>query len=299
MLRRGPDGARDRGARRRRGTPAAGCTSTAAARGGCATACSGSSTGRSQRIHRLAPGGEPEPLTPEPAVARGLRYADGDVSPDGGSILCVREEHHADGSEATNTIVRLAAGRAVGARSRRERGRTSWPTPAGALTAAAFCWLEWDHPDMPWDAVRLVVDEGGARTVVAGGDRRESICQPTWAAGRLAVVLLRPHPGSGASTAGPGTAESRWSSTCSRTSASRSGSSASGASHCSTAAGWPSCASDDGVQELMLRKADGAVVALIGVTAIDWLQPRRVGAGLSGGLGVPRTACGPDHGSWW
>src|SRR6476620_11643477 len=36
-----------------------------------------------QRLHRLAPGGEPVPVTPEPPVARGLRYADGDVSPDG------------------------------------------------------------------------------------------------------------------------------------------------------------------------------------------------------------------------
>jgi dipeptidyl aminopeptidase/acylaminoacyl peptidase len=45
----------------------------------------------------------------------------------------------------------------------------------------AFCWIEWDHPDMPWDATRLVVDDGGHRTVVAGGDRRESILQPTWA----------------------------------------------------------------------------------------------------------------------
>jgi len=34
---------------------------------------------------------------------------------------------------------------------------------------------------MPWDATRLVVDEGGTRTIVAGGDQRESVGQPTWA----------------------------------------------------------------------------------------------------------------------
>src|SRR5690606_24810827 len=62
-----------------------------------------------QRLHRLEPGGEPVALTPEPAVPRGLRYADGDVSPDGSTILCVLEEHPADGSEATNVVVRLAA----------------------------------------------------------------------------------------------------------------------------------------------------------------------------------------------
>lgn len=134
-----------------------------------------------QRLHRLAPGEEPVPLTPEPEVSRGLRYADGDVHPDGTVLLCVREEHHADGSEATNTIVRLAA-REPSTPEVVVAGPDFVADPRWRPDGGAFCWLEWDHPDMPWDATRLVVDEGGTRTVVAGGDRRESICQPTWAA---------------------------------------------------------------------------------------------------------------------
>jgi dipeptidyl aminopeptidase/acylaminoacyl peptidase len=35
---------------------------------------------------------------------------------------------------------------------------------------------------MPWDATRLVVEDDAGRTVVAGADGGESICQPTWAA---------------------------------------------------------------------------------------------------------------------
>ena len=61
-----------------------------------------------QRLHRVDPGGEPVPLTPEPEVPRGLRYADGDVSPDGRTLLCVREEHRPDGT-VLNTIVWLDA----------------------------------------------------------------------------------------------------------------------------------------------------------------------------------------------
>src|SRR5258708_316652 len=57
-----------------------------------------------QRLSRFEPGGEPVPITPEPAVPRGLRYADGDVSPDGTTIACVRERHDADGT-VTNEIV--------------------------------------------------------------------------------------------------------------------------------------------------------------------------------------------------
>jgi dipeptidyl aminopeptidase/acylaminoacyl peptidase len=133
-----------------------------------------------QRLHRLAPGGEPEPLTPAPDVPRGLRYADGDVSPDGTAILCVQEAHAA-GGDVVNTIVRLDA--------------TSPSTPEVVVSGPdfvsnprwrpdgrAWCWLEWDHPDMPWDATRLVVSDGSSRTVVAGGDVRESICQAVWAA---------------------------------------------------------------------------------------------------------------------
>jgi dipeptidyl aminopeptidase/acylaminoacyl peptidase len=134
-----------------------------------------------QRLHRVADGGPPLALTPEPTVPRGLRYADGCLSPDGGTLLCVQEEHHADGREATNTIVRLAAHEP----STPEvvvAGPDFVANPRWRPDGAAFCWLEWDHPDMPWDATRLVVDEGGVRTVVAGGDaQRESLCQPTWA----------------------------------------------------------------------------------------------------------------------
>jgi dipeptidyl aminopeptidase/acylaminoacyl peptidase len=132
-----------------------------------------------QRLHRLVPGGEPVPLTPEPGVPRGLRYADGDVSPDGTAILCVQETHRADG-DVVNEIVRLDAA----APSTPEvvvSGPDFVANPRWRPDGAAWCWLEWDHPDMPWDATRLVVSDGTTRTVVAGGDARESICQALWA----------------------------------------------------------------------------------------------------------------------
>jgi dipeptidyl aminopeptidase/acylaminoacyl peptidase len=134
----------------------------------------------SQRLQRLEPGGEPIALTPEPTVPRGLRYADGDVSPDDTTLLCVQEEHHLDGREPTNTIVRLAA-HEPSAPEVVVSGPDFVADPRWRPDGDAFCWLEWDHPDMPWDATRLVVDDGGERTVVAGGEERESVVQPTWA----------------------------------------------------------------------------------------------------------------------
>jgi dipeptidyl aminopeptidase/acylaminoacyl peptidase len=134
-----------------------------------------------QRLHRLGPDDvAPVVLTPEPAVRRALRYADGSVSPDGSSILCVREDHTTAAPEAVNTIVRLAASGpsepvVVVA------GPDFAACPRWSPDGAAWCWIEWDHPDMPWDATRLVVSDGVRSTVVAGGDVRESVCQAAWA----------------------------------------------------------------------------------------------------------------------
>ncbi|HEU4841082.1 MAG TPA: hypothetical protein VFT09_06545, partial [Ilumatobacteraceae bacterium] len=134
-----------------------------------------------QRLHRVAPGGEPVALTPEPVVARGLRYADGDVSPDGSTILCVQECHE-EGAEAVNTIVRLRA-HEPSAPEPVVDGPDFVSSPRWRPDGAAWSWLEWDHPDMPWDSTRLVVSDGSRRTVVAGGDAAapEAICQADWA----------------------------------------------------------------------------------------------------------------------
>ena len=44
-----------------------------------------------------------------------------------------------------------------------------------------MCWIEWDHPDMPWDQTRLRVRDltSGEERTVAGGPR-ESVSEPQW-----------------------------------------------------------------------------------------------------------------------
>jgi dipeptidyl aminopeptidase/acylaminoacyl peptidase len=136
-----------------------------------------------QRLHRLGPGdADPVPLTPEPARPGALRYADGALAPDGATLVCVQEEHRADG-EVRNTIVRMAA-HGPSTPEVLVAGPDFVSDPRWRADGGACCWLEWDHPDMPWDATRLVVLElaTGQRTVVAGGERRESVVHPTWAA---------------------------------------------------------------------------------------------------------------------
>ena len=136
-----------------------------------------------QRLYRLDPGGEPTALSAEPAVARGERWADGDVSPDGRWLLCVRERHPADGGPAdvVNEIVRLEAhGDGPPDAEVVVTGPDFVSDPRWSRDGRAICWLEWDHPDMPWDATRLMVREGdGPPVLVAGGDA-ESVGQPRW-----------------------------------------------------------------------------------------------------------------------
>jgi dipeptidyl aminopeptidase/acylaminoacyl peptidase len=138
----------------------------------------------SQRLHRLDVGmGDAVPLTPEPEVPRGLRWADGDVHPDGTVLAVVRETHPAGGGAALvrNEVVLLdAASPSDGEVA--VTGPDFVADPRWSPDGAHLSWLEWDHPDMPWDATRLVVRDlaTGTDRVVAGGPG-ESVCQPRWA----------------------------------------------------------------------------------------------------------------------
>ena len=169
-----------------------------------------------QRIHRLSFDGDPDaldpqPITPEPDRAPGAALRRRRRAPGrhhaalraGGAPRRRRGREHDRPARRRRTV--RAGGRRVGARLRVE--------PRWRPDGDAFCWLEWDHPDMPWDAARLVVDEGGERTVVAGGrapgvDRASPPGRRTARSGSP-----RTAPGSGACTGGRPPAGSSSSST--------------------------------------------------------------------------------------
>jgi dipeptidyl aminopeptidase/acylaminoacyl peptidase len=134
------------------------------------------------RLRRLdGSGAEPRPVTPEPAVPHALRYADGVVTPDGETVICVRERH-ADG-EVANELVSFPADGSAEPRvlvSGHDFFMAPRLDPAGRLLA----WLSWDHPRMPWDGTELwmaELDSPGDATLVAGGEQ-ESVVDPQWSA---------------------------------------------------------------------------------------------------------------------
>ncbi len=145
-----------------------------------------------QRLYRVRPGAEPEPVTAPGAH----RYADGIVDRRRRRILCVREDH-SGGGEPVNALVAIdLAGEASSGRVL-AGGHDFCSSPRLSPDGSRLAWLTWDHPDMPWDGTTLwtaAVAGGGSLDVpqkMAGG-REESIFQPEWSpAGNLYFVSDR------------------------------------------------------------------------------------------------------------
>jgi dipeptidyl aminopeptidase/acylaminoacyl peptidase len=113
-----------------------------------------------------------KPITPEPPAPNSLRYADGVVTPDGSTIVCVRERHM--GEEVLNELVSFPAdGSAEPAVI--QSGHDFYMAPRFDPTGTRLAWLAWDHPNMPWDGTLLYLDG----EVVAGGPD-ESVIDPRW-----------------------------------------------------------------------------------------------------------------------
>jgi len=144
-----------------------------------------------QRLYRQRLGEEPVAIVPEPETEGGLRYADFRVTPDGLTVVCVREVHGE--GEAENQIVALALD-GSGEATVLACGRDFYSFPRISPDGRRLAWTCWDHPNMPWDGTELwlasLADPADAR-LLAGGPE-ESIFQPEWdAAGRLHFVSDR------------------------------------------------------------------------------------------------------------
>lgn len=125
---------------------------------------------------------DPVPLTPEPEVPAGDRYADFGATPDGTGVVCVREHHDEDGSVRRALVAIDLAG---GVRELVSDG-DFLAAPGYSPDGHRLSWIRWNHPDMPWDATELrvaAVAPDGAITgdphTVLGGPG-ESVLQPTW-----------------------------------------------------------------------------------------------------------------------
>ena len=137
-----------------------------------------------QRLYRQDPGAAPVPITPEPPRPRGLRYADAILDPTRGRLVAVEENHCGAGKEPENTIAAVALD---GSRPPLElaSGSDFYAAPRLSPDGARLAWVEWRHPNMPWDGSELWVgrlgpDGGIAEKRRVAGGAAESIVQPEW-----------------------------------------------------------------------------------------------------------------------
>ena len=135
------------------------------------------------RVYRFnGPGAEPRAVTPEPPAPHAFRYADGDVTPDGRLIVCVRERH--DGDEVLNELVAFPADGSAEPRVIAS-GHDFYASPRLDPSGGMLAWLTWDHPRMPFDGTELRVApfaaDGalGDERVIAGGET-ESVVDSQW-----------------------------------------------------------------------------------------------------------------------
>lgn len=139
------------------------------------------SNGTDGRIYRVTDAG----LTPITAEGP-WRFADLLIDTHHNRIIAVREDHSMKGIEAINTLVQLEldgpnndGGQVI------VSGTDFVASPALSPDGMQLSWLQWNHPNMPWDGCELwysdVDEDGTLRHIhhVTGGTS-ESIVRPRW-----------------------------------------------------------------------------------------------------------------------
>lgn len=132
----------------------------------------------SQVVYVVEAGLPPRPIT----TAGPQRFGGLVVVPERRGAYAVREDHTDSDIDCTNTLVRLDldgdnpdGGTVIAS------GSDFYSQPA-VSAGGLLAWFEWDHPNMPWDATRLVIaaaDGSRARLIAGGAD--ESAIYPAWA----------------------------------------------------------------------------------------------------------------------
>ena len=100
-------------------------------------------------------------------------YADCSIDPSRQRLVCVREDHTAKEREPVTTLVSLPLGGPPAAGEVIVSGHDFYSSPRLSPDGRRLAWLEWHHPNMPWDATQLFVADISA--LVRRRSRRGSL----------------------------------------------------------------------------------------------------------------------------
>ena len=147
------------------------------------------------RLNRIAAAGDLSPVTPE----RAWRFADLVIDRLRNRLIAIREDHEPDTierhGEAENSLVAidLDSGEVTVLVSGPDFIAAPRLSPAGDRLA----WLEWSHPNLPWDGTELrladVAADGsiGEATTIAGSPT-DWISQPRWSPSGVLHFVAEP-----------------------------------------------------------------------------------------------------------
>ena len=109
-----------------------------------------------QRIRQIRPGEPATVLSPEPDAPKALRYADFRPTPDGRWLIGVGERHVNGEREPRNTVFALATDGSERLVTLVE-GADFYGSPRVSPNGGQLAWIEWNHPNMPWEDTTLRV----------------------------------------------------------------------------------------------------------------------------------------------
>lgn len=112
------------------------------------------------------------------------RFADLVVDRQNQRLIVVCEEHN-DDQEPENYLASIALNSQTPAIEKFVSGADFYAYPRISPDQSQLCWIEWRHPNMPWDATQLwqaTISNGNLidKKRVAGGDNNQAIFQPHW-----------------------------------------------------------------------------------------------------------------------
>lgn len=122
--------------------------------------------------------------TPVAITESGLRFADLIIDSVNQRLIAVCEQHN-ETTEPENYLVGISLTAGNKQLTPLARGADFYAYPRISPDGKSLCWIEWNHPNMPWDRTQLWQADIHNhclenKRLIAGGDGLEAIFQPQW-----------------------------------------------------------------------------------------------------------------------
>jgi dipeptidyl aminopeptidase/acylaminoacyl peptidase len=136
-----------------------------------------------QRIYKVDLNGENEPA-PMTGLSR-QRFADLMIDHKHQRLIAVCEEHQGE-QEPENYLVAISLNSENPSVIKLQSGADFYAYPRISPDQTTLCWIQWQHPNMPWDCTQLwqaTINSDGSlanKILVAGENDNQAIFQPQW-----------------------------------------------------------------------------------------------------------------------